>query len=97
MYAGRIMESGTAADLFESPSHPYTEGLLKAVPRLDQIEKRRRLYIIRGIVPSLLELPSGCKFNDRCEKSFSRCVEEEPPLFEVGPEHGSRCWLYERV
>jgi len=96
MYAGRIMEWATAEDLFGTPRHPYTEGLLKAVPRLDQIEKRRRLYIIRGIVPSLLDLPMGCKFNERCEKSFGKCFEEEPPLFEVSLGHTSRCWLHER-
>jgi oligopeptide/dipeptide ABC transporter ATP-binding protein len=96
MYAGRIMEQASAAELFETPRHPYTEGLLQAVPRLDQIEKRRRLYIIRGIVPSLLDLPTGCKFNDRCEKASDRCFEQEPPLFEVGCSHASRCWLHEQ-
>ena len=95
MYAGRILEYGTVVDLFENSCHPYTEGLMKAVPRLDQIQKKRRLHIIPGIVPSLLSLPQGCKFNDRCEKSFKKCLQEEPPLFEVNPGHSSRCWLHE--
>jgi oligopeptide transport system ATP-binding protein len=95
MYAGKVMEYGATMDIFENPSHPYTMGLMRAIPRLDEIEKKRRLYIIRGIVPSLLHLPKGCKFNDRCERSVDKCFQEEPPLFEIGNEHISRCWLNE--
>ena len=95
MYAGKIMEQATVFDLFENPHHCYTEGLMKAIPRLDQIQKQRRLHIIRGIVPSLLNLPPCCKFSDRCDKSFAKCRKEEPPLFEVSPGHTCRCWLYE--
>lgn len=95
MYAGKIMEYAPVEDLFENPRQPYTESLLESVPRLDQITKKKRLRVIPGIVPSLLNLPPGCKFNDRCEKSFSKCLKEEPPLFEVGPKHHSRCWLHE--
>lgn len=95
MYAGKIMEYAATLGLFENPRHPYTAGLMKAIPRLDQIGKKRRLTIIPGIVPSLLDLSVGCKFNDRCERAFERCFKEEPPLFEVNTGHSCRCWLYE--
>jgi peptide/nickel transport system ATP-binding protein len=95
MYAGKIVEYASVSDLFENPYHPYTESLLRSVPRLD-LPQRKRLPVIPGIVPSLLNLPEGCKFNDRCEKSFSRCLAEEPPLFEACPGHTCRCWLCER-
>jgi peptide/nickel transport system ATP-binding protein/oligopeptide transport system ATP-binding protein len=94
MYAGRVMEYASVEELFGHPQHPYTESLLKSIPRLDQIEKRKRLHVIPGIVPSLLNVPEGCKFNDRCEKSFLKCLKEDPPLFEVGFDHHCRCWLY---
>jgi peptide/nickel transport system ATP-binding protein/oligopeptide transport system ATP-binding protein len=95
MYAGKIMEYATVEDLFENPQHPYTASLLKSIPRLDQIQTKKRLHIIPGLVPSLLNLPVGCKFHDRCEKSLSKCVKEEPPLFEVALGHTCRCWIYE--
>jgi oligopeptide/dipeptide ABC transporter ATP-binding protein len=94
MYAGKIVEYALVGDLFENPQHPYTDSLLKSIPRLDQIQKRR-LHVIPGMVPSLLNLPKGCKFYERCEESFSRCLKEEPPLFEVAPGHTTRCWLHE--
>jgi len=95
MYAGKIMEYAPVDELFGNPQHPYTESLLESIPRLDQIEKKKRLQVIPGIVPSLLNLPQGCKFNDRCAKSFSQCLNEEPPLFVVESNHRSRCWLHE--
>ncbi len=93
MYAGRIMEYATVDDLFENPHHPYTEGLIKSIPQLDQ--SQRRLPVIPGIVPSLLHVPDGCKFSDRCEKSSKKCFKEEPPLFEIKRDSQCRCWLYE--
>jgi len=95
MYAGKLMERATVEDLFENPCHPYTESLLRSIPRLDQLGEKKKLHVIPGIVPSLLNVPEGCKFNDRCEKSFSRCAKEEPPLFEVASGHTCRCWLHE--
>jgi peptide/nickel transport system ATP-binding protein/oligopeptide transport system ATP-binding protein len=94
MYAGKVVEQSPVEDLFDNPCHPYTEKLLKSVPRLDRGQKKEKLSVIPGIVPSLLSLPSGCKFNDRCEKAFKKCSKKEPPLFEVHPGHISRCWLY---
>jgi len=95
MYAGRIMEQATISDLFENPYHPYTDGLLKSIPKPDPMQKKKRLHMIPGSVPNLFNLPEGCKFNDRCRKSFSKCAKEEPPLFEVTIGHTCRCWLYE--
>jgi len=94
MYAGRIIESATAEDIFERPCHPYTIGLIKSIPSLDNTKVRRRLHIIPGNVPSIFNLPTGCKFNDRCEKSYSKCLQEEPPLVSVSPSHMCKCWLY---
>jgi peptide/nickel transport system ATP-binding protein len=93
MYAGKILESSHVEELFDNPSHPYTERLFESVPRLDLTIKKKRLNVIPGIVPSLINPPRGCKFNDRCHKCLPRCLEDEPPLFEVAPRHLSRCWL----
>ncbi|HSR10677.1 MAG TPA: oligopeptide/dipeptide ABC transporter ATP-binding protein, partial [Thermodesulfobacteriota bacterium] len=94
MYAGRVMEQAGTEDLFETPLHPYTASLLKAIPRLDQKERDRRLHVIPGIVPSLFSLPQGCKYHDRCGESLPLCAREEPGLFTVAPGRTCRCWLY---
>ena len=91
MYAGRIVEEAPVARLFENPSHPYTQGLLRAVPRLGRPDLR--LTGIPGTVPSPTAWPSGCRFRTRCPFVFDRCAAEEPPLIEAGPGHHSRCWL----
>jgi len=96
MYAGRIVEYTDVRSIFGSPKHPYTQGLLKSIPRLDEHHARKeRLEAIPGLVPSLLDLPPGCKFSNRCKYVFDRCVEE-PPLIEAASGHLVRCWLYER-
>jgi peptide/nickel transport system ATP-binding protein/oligopeptide transport system ATP-binding protein len=93
MYAGKIVEQATARELFNRPKHPYTEGLLRAVPRLDEsvAEKRKRLRTIEGVVPNPLDLPPGCRFAPRCEHAQEKCREGEIPLIDVGAEHLSRC------
>ena len=95
MYAGKVMEYAPVEDLFDNPFHPYTQSLLKSIPRLDLIQKKRKLHVIPGIVPNLVSLPVGCKLNNRCEKAFSQCFKEEPDLFDAYSGHLVRCWLYQ--
>jgi peptide/nickel transport system ATP-binding protein/oligopeptide transport system ATP-binding protein len=94
MYAGRIVESATVKALFQDPLHPYTQGLLRSIPGTTESDQKQRLEAIPGVVPNLLALPSGCKFNDRCRYAFDRCVKEEPGLLVPKPGHTVRCWLY---
>jgi oligopeptide/dipeptide ABC transporter ATP-binding protein len=89
MYAGRIAETGPVGRIFASPSHPYTRGLLDSIPRLDS-QHKSRLSIIEGMVPSLADLPRGCRFQNRCPYRIDRCVEQ-PPLETVEPGHRSAC------
>ncbi|MDA0989954.1 MAG: ABC transporter ATP-binding protein [Verrucomicrobia bacterium] len=88
MYAGKIRESGSAVDVYGSPSHPYTVGLLKSVPRLD-VPAEQRLEPIKGEVPNLQDLPTGCAFRDRCDWAVARCADEDPPLMSTSPPAGS--------
>ena len=96
MYAGKIVESATARELYGEPRHPYTLGLLKSVPRLDQIRKEK-LEPIEGMPPDMVRLPPGCSFRARCRFAVDRCAEEVPPLLPVGGNHHSACWEWERV
>ena len=93
MYAGYIIEQGTADDIFFNTNHPYTQGLLNAIPKMDVLYKER-LQPIVGNVPSLVKMPSGCRFAARCPRVIDQCKYELPPLFEVGESHHSRCWLH---
>ena len=96
MYSGKIRESASALDLYAKPRHPYTVGLLKSVPRLDQ-ESADRLQPIEGEIPDGTSLPSGCAFRNRCRWAVERCAEESPPMFDVEEGHQSCCWEWERV
>ena len=93
MYAGKIVEEAPVRDLFRRPRHPYTEGLLRAVPRLSDAgsERKARLETIEGVVPSPLDLPPGCRFAPRCPHAREKCRAGEIPLIPVGPAHASRC------
>ena len=91
MYAGRIVERGPVADIFESPQHPYTEALLDSIPLLG-MRYTQRLKAIRGVVPSPLEWPEACRFAPRCDYVFAKCLAEDPPLLRVPPQE-SACWL----
>lgn len=93
MYAGQVMEQAETFELFERTSHPYTQGLLRSIPKLD--EKADRLYTIEGVVPNLLHLPKGCNFCNRCEKAKEICFQEKPPLYETVKGHQVRCFLYD--
>ncbi len=96
MYAGRIFEYADVRSIFVNPRHPYTQGLLNSIPRVDREDtEKERLEAIPGLVPSLLNLPEGCKFLERCKYAFHPCTGEEPPLRENDSGHFVRCWLYE--
>jgi oligopeptide/dipeptide ABC transporter ATP-binding protein len=92
MYAGRIIERGTAREIYGNPRHPYTLGLLRSVPRLDE-PIRAKLEPIPGQPPDLSKLPAGCAFAPRCRYVLERCSVEIPPLGEVAPDHVSACWV----
>jgi peptide/nickel transport system ATP-binding protein/oligopeptide transport system ATP-binding protein len=92
MYAGRVVERGSVADVFGSPQHPYTEALLQSIPVLGMTQ-REPLRVIRGMVPSPLDWPEGCRFAPRCDLAFERC-SEQPPLFAFDGRR-SACWLCE--
>jgi peptide/nickel transport system ATP-binding protein len=90
MYLGKIMEVGTREEIFQAPRHPYTASLLQAVPRLQPV-KRRRAPVLRGEVPSPLDIPSGCRFRTRCPMAQPRCAAEAPPFVRLSPTHLSAC------
>ena len=92
MYAGMVMEYSDVATLFQQPLHPYTQGLMKALPRLD--DPQDKLYVIKGAVPSLYHLPAGCRFWPRCPYATERCKQEMPGLYQIG-ERKVRCFRYE--
>jgi len=89
MYAGRMMEYGPIATIFEQVRHPYTRGLLDSIPPLE--EKRQRLNAIPGQVPDPMDLPAGCTFHPRCSLAIEDCKKAEPSLFPVDSDHLSRC------
>ena len=92
MYAGKEMEYGDVKSIFKHPLHPYTQGLLKSIPRLDQ-NSAERLFNIPGSVPDLSEMPKGCRFCTRCTQAQSKCHEQEPGLYDIGGQK-VRCWKY---
>ena len=96
MYAGRIIETSTAKELYGNPRHPYTLGLLKSVPRLDEVRKDK-LEPIEGLPPDLVNLPKGCPFYPRCRFHVEKCLEENPPLLMVGERHFAACWEWQNV
>jgi peptide/nickel transport system ATP-binding protein len=94
MYAGRIVETGTTKQIFSNPKNPYTLGLFDCLPRIEE-QQGVRLVPIFGQPPNLARPPSGCRFHPRCPYAFERCLQEEPPLFDVGNGQTTRCWLYD--
>ena len=95
MYAGRIVENAPVRELYKSPAHPYTRGLLDSIPRLDK--KGQELDAIRGLPPSLLAIPEGCSFNPRCPMARERCRVDDPPLYDVAEERGSACHFWREM
>ncbi len=93
MYAGEIVEEAPVAALFDAPQHPYTEGLLRAVPSPTAGDGSRRLAVIPGSVPPATHWPDGCRFRERCPHAWDRCAAEHPPLYAIAPGRVSRCHL----
>lgn len=93
MYAGKVVEQGPVREIFRNPQHPYTQGLLNAIPKMDGT--RQRLQPIEGNVPSLMKMPQGCRFAPRCSHAMDVCREQDAVFYEVENEHFSRCWLHQ--
>jgi peptide/nickel transport system ATP-binding protein len=92
MYAGNVIEVADVLELFRNPLHPYTKGLMAAVPRPDK--QSTNLESIKGSVPDLIYPPDGCRFHPRCAFAFERCSKEKPPMLEAGHGHHVACWLF---
>jgi oligopeptide/dipeptide ABC transporter ATP-binding protein len=95
MYAGRIVEHGTVRELFNSPTHPYTQALLASVPKMEA--KVDHLYSIEGQPPALFDLPEGCRFAPRCPYADDRCRAQYPPTYTSPTAHDVACWRQEDV
>jgi peptide/nickel transport system ATP-binding protein/oligopeptide transport system ATP-binding protein len=95
MYASRVAEEAGKDEIFASPAHPYTRGLLQSIPKL--AVHTDRLAAIPGQVPSPLNYPSGCHFRDRCPHAFDRCTQENPPLIELSNGHRAACWIAKKL
>src|SRR5262249_25456066 len=97
MYTGKIVEESGVEEIFEKPKHPYTQGLLRSVPKLSapNIERARRLQTIEGIVPNPTNLPDGCHFAPRCPFRMDKCMHREIPLYRLPNDVSVRCILYE--
>jgi oligopeptide transport system ATP-binding protein len=96
MYAGYVVEESKVRDIYQSPEHPYTLGLLKSLPRLDMQEKKR-LVSIEGVPPVLFKIPKFCPFVSRCTFRVEKCLQENPPLLAVGKDHKAACWVNTRT
>ena len=95
MYAGEIVESGSVNDLFRSPLHPYTIGLMESIPTLESSQQKlSRLKEISGAVPSLSQVPFGCPFHPRCSAAETRCKTDKPKLKKISQTHSVSCWLH---
>ena len=95
MYGGRVVETASARELYKNPQHPYTEGLMASIPKLDG-DPGSRLYTLEGQPPDLSNLPSGCSFHPRCPYAQDKCTMTKPTLSEVAPNHLRACFGYER-
>jgi len=91
MYAGQVAETGNVYEIFDHPRHPYTRGLLASIPRLDT-KPKSRLAIIEGMVPGLMDLPAGCRFENRCPHRLDSCCQAPPPIEAISDTHGVACY-----
>ena len=96
MYAGKVVETGSNYDVFYNPKHPYTQALLRAVPRLD-VEEDQELESIEGTPPNMIAPPEGCAFCTRCKHCMKICQKMEPPKYEFEDGHTAQCWLYHEL
>jgi oligopeptide/dipeptide ABC transporter ATP-binding protein len=96
MYAGKVVEGGAAKDIYATPRHPYTQGLMKSVPRPD-LPREAKLVPIEGHPPDLSQLPPGCSFHPRCPYAVDICRQEVPLLLETTPKHTAACWLVDEI
>ena len=96
MYAGKIIETGSALEIYHNPKHPYTLALLNSVPRLDASE-RIRLDVIEGLPPDLINLAEGCSFAPRCKYVYEKCIDETPMLEDALPGHTTACWRHQEL
>jgi peptide/nickel transport system ATP-binding protein len=96
MYAGKIAERGDVFDIFDHPTHPYTRGLLASIPTLDTVPKSS-LSVINGMVPGLLDLPSGCRFENRCPYQTDQCAKSPPPLENTTGQHWVSCFRWQEI
>ena len=96
MYAGKLAEKANVYDLFDNPKHPYTKGLLASIPTLDT-EPKSKLSVIEGMVPGLLDLPAGCRFENRCPYSEEGCLSAPPPVESVSDEHEVSCFRWRDI
>jgi len=94
MYAGNIVEKGDVFSIFDNPSHPYTWGLLRSIPKIEKKGRAKKLYTIKGMVPNLLDPPLGCRFADRCDRAKDICRKQEPPFAFIKEGHFVKCWLF---
>jgi peptide/nickel transport system ATP-binding protein len=92
MYAGQVVEEADVFTLFDHPQHPYTQGLMNSIPRID-VGSEERLISIPGTVPSIYQMVEGCRFHTRCALATEQCQKEAPPLLNAGKDHSARCWL----
>lgn len=96
MYLGKIIEEAATEDIFNNPLHPYTQLLLKSMPKMDS-NRHEPLPVIKGTVPSLTNIPVGCSFSTRCPYAIDLCREQEPPVISKGDQRRVQCWLYDEV
>jgi oligopeptide transport system ATP-binding protein len=94
MYLGQVVESCSSAELYENPRHPYTQGLLGSIPKIDPRERAPKVIAVKGEMPSPLNPPSGCRFRTRCPHAMDTCAEVTPDLAATGPGHLVACHLY---
>ena len=96
MYAGRVAEQGTVYDIFDQPAHPYTRGLLASIPRLETVPKSR-LETIEGLVPGLMDLPEGCRFQNRCPHARDSCRAQSPAIEHIDEQHYTACSRWSEI